>query len=257
MGRDHGQEAVESAAVFLFEIFYNKDHVGTEETRAIKHMFGPFPSSGAQTSCCSVARLVASLGDSHVDALVQSCRRAPRRAPAFGRNIAFSFECYPLDPLEDLSSSGVHQERDGLDFMNFLNVQQSGRKAAEKEGAVPSGASLTPGDENLLRSEVEKYLSGGNMISSSPEELCTSLFEMLASQRSDDELQNEVCLRGGTRSLFQVCQDLDLHQKVPGVDLVTTVWPGWPLALPTSRPAADLSQVSPTVAVDRTGELMW
>lgn len=202
VGSEHGQEAVESAAVFLFEIFYNKDHVGTEETRAIKHMFGPFPSSGAETSCSSVARLVASLGDAHVEDFIQSSRRATQRGSTFGRNVAFSYECYTLDPLEDLNSSGVHDEKDGLDFMNFLNIQQSGRKVSEKEGIFPSGSSLTSGDENLLHSEVEKYLNGGSMISSSPEELYTSLFEMLASQRSDDELQNEVCLTRETHSLL-------------------------------------------------------
>uniref|UniRef100_H3CHL6 Activating signal cointegrator 1 complex subunit 3 n=1 Tax=Tetraodon nigroviridis TaxID=99883 RepID=H3CHL6_TETNG len=186
VGCDHGQEAIESAAVFLFEIFYNKELVGTEETRAIKHMFGPFPSSGADTSCSSVARLVAALGDAQVEDFIQSSRlRTPGRP--FGCNLAFSYEGYALDPLEELSSSGPHQDKDSLDFMNFLNVQQSGRKATEKDGRP-----LTPGAGNLLRSEVEKYLKGGDVVSSSPEELCTSLFEMLASQRSDDELQNEL-----------------------------------------------------------------
>lgn len=192
VGCEHGQEAIESAAVFLFEIFYNKDHVGTEETRAIKHMFGPFPASGAETSCSSVSRLVASLGDGLVEDFIQSSHHTPQRGSTFGRNIAFSYECYSLDPLEDLSSSAVQEEKDSLDFMNFLNIQQSGRKGTEKEGTC----SLNSGGENLLHSEVEKYLKGGSMMSSSPEELCTSLFEMLASQRSDDELQNEVCLGG-------------------------------------------------------------
>lgn len=232
MGSEHGQEAVESAAVFLFEIFYNKEHVGTEETRAIKHMFGPFPSSSAEASCSSVARLVAALGDAHVEDFIQSSRLTPPRGSTFGGNIAFSYECYTLDPLEDLSSSGLHEDKDSLDYMNFLNMQQSSRKALEKEGTFPSGRPLTTGGENLLHSEVEKYLNGGNMVSSSPEELCTSLFEMLASQRSDDELQNEVSLRRETH--------LDLHQTASWLYLVMTVCPGWPLALSTSPHAFDL-----------------
>lgn len=232
MGSEHGQEAIESAAVFLFETFYNKEHVGTEETRAIKHMFGPFPSSGAETSCSSVARLVAALGDARVEDFIRSSRLTPPRGSAFGRNIAFSYECYALDPLEDLSSSGLQEDKDGLDFMNFLSVQQSGRKATEKEERFPSGRPLTSGAENLLLSEVEKYLNGGNMVSSSPEELCTSLFEMLASQRSDDELQNEVCLRREAH--------LDLHHRASRVHLVMTVCPGWPFALSTSPHAFDL-----------------
>lgn len=192
VGSDYGQEAIESAAVFLFETFYNKDHVGSEETRAIKQMFGPFPASGAEACCSSVARLVASLGDSHVEDFVQTqaSRRNPGRGSTFGHNITFSYDTYTLDPLEEMfSASSDQDEKVSLDFINLLNNQQSGKKSVAEDGA----RTLASGDESILRREVEKYLNGGNMISSSPEELCTSLFEMLASQRSDDELQNEVC----------------------------------------------------------------
>lgn len=197
VGTEHGQEAIESAAVFLFETFHNKDHVGTEETRAIKHMFGPFPSSAAEASCACVTRLVAPFGDIIGDFIqTQSSRHNPQRGSTFGRNIAFSYDCYTLDPLEDLPCSGIHEENVSLDFINFLNNQQSGRKITGEEEVSSSGRSLSSGDGAILRTEVEKYLNGGNMISSSPEELCTSLFEMLASHKSDDELQNEVCVTG-------------------------------------------------------------
>lgn len=196
VGADHGQEAIESAAVFLFETFHNKDHVGSEETRAIKQMFGPFPSSGAEASCASVARLVVSLGDSRVEDFIQtqSSRHNLQKDTSFGRNIAFSYDCYTLDPLEDLFCSSDQDEKVNLDFINFLSNQQSGKKIMEEGNMSSSGKSLGSADEAILRREVEKYLNGGNMISSSPEELCTSLFEMLASHRSDDELQNEVCV---------------------------------------------------------------
>ncbi|XP_037640122.1 activating signal cointegrator 1 complex subunit 3 isoform X1 [Sebastes umbrosus] len=194
VGTEHGQAAIQSAAVFLFETFHNKDHVGTEETRAIKQMFGPFPSSAAEVSCACVARLVAPLGDSRVENFIQSLcsRNDPQRGSTFGRNIAFSYDFYALDPLEDLPCSGIQEEDVSLDFINFLNNQQSGRKVASEEGVSSSGGCLSSGDGGILRTEVEKYLNGGNMISSSPEELCTSLFEMLASHKSDDELQNEL-----------------------------------------------------------------
>lgn len=193
VGTDHSQEAIEHAAVFLFETFHNKDHVGTEETRTIKQMFGPFPSSAADDSCACVGRLVAPLRDSRVEDFIQanSSRHKPQRGSAFGRNIAFSYDCYTLDPLEDMPRSEVREYNTDLDFTNFLNSHQSGRKEREDE-ISGSGRSPSSGDGTILRTEVEKYLLGGNMISSSPEELCTSLFEMLASHRSDDELQNEV-----------------------------------------------------------------
>lgn len=194
MGTEHGQEAIESAAVFLFETFHNKDHVGTEETRAIKQMFGPFPASAAETSCGLVARLVAPMGNSRVEDFIQtqSSRRNPKRGPSFGSNIVFSHDCYTLDPLEDLPGSAIQEEDVNLDFTNFLNNQQSGRKSTNEEQASSAGRSSSSGDGDILRTEVERYMNAGNMTSSSPEELCTSLFEMLASHKSDDELQNEV-----------------------------------------------------------------
>lgn len=185
MGSECGQEAIESTAVFLFETFHNKDHVGTEETRAIKQMFGPFPSTGAEASCASVAGLVASLGKSRVEDFIQSSHYNPQQGSTFGRTLVFSYDCYMLDPLEDLFCADIYEEKISLDLITFNN-QQSGRKVPGKDDIFKSE------DEAILQTEVEKYLNGGNMISSRPEDLCTSLFEMLSSQKSDDELQNEV-----------------------------------------------------------------
>lgn len=205
VGTDHGQEAIEHAAVFLFETFHNKDHVGTEETRAIKQMFGPFPSSAADASCACVGRLVDPLGDSRVEEFIQarSSRHNPKQGSTFGRNITFSYDCYTLDPLEDLPRPAVIEDNMKLDFTNFLNSHQSGRKAANEDEASGSGRSLSSADGTILRTEVDKYLLGGNMISSSPEELCTSLFEMLASHKSADELQNEVCVIGKQNLIYE------------------------------------------------------
>ncbi|XP_055781435.1 activating signal cointegrator 1 complex subunit 3 [Salvelinus fontinalis] len=199
VGTEHGQDTIESAAVFLFETFHNKDHVGHEETRAIKQMFGPFPSSAADTSCAAVSRAVAPLGESQVEEFVrsQSSCRAPQRGSAFGRNITFSYDCYTLDPQEALPWVGDPEDETpggGLDFHSFLNNHQGRRgNGGEADGGrLSPGGAQSPGDGTILRGEVEKFLNGGNMISSSPEELCTSLFEMLASTKSDDELQNEL-----------------------------------------------------------------
>uniref|UniRef100_G3PM43 Activating signal cointegrator 1 complex subunit 3 n=1 Tax=Gasterosteus aculeatus aculeatus TaxID=481459 RepID=G3PM43_GASAC len=236
VGNEDGQEAIESAAVFLFETFHNKDHVGTEETRAIKQMFGPFPSSAAEASCACVARLLAPLGDSRVEDFIQALgsRHDPQRGSAFGRNIAFSYECYTLHPLEDLPCSGVHEEDTSLDFINFFNNQQSEKKAS-REGRPSSGGALGSGDGGVLRTEVEKYLDGGNMVSSSQEELSTSLFEMLASHKSDDELQNELFELLGPEGLEMI--SILLQRRVAIVDSLLT--------MPTDRTSlpADMSRL--------------
>lgn len=188
---------MEGAAVFLFRTFYGTDHVGHEETRAIRHMFGPFPSSAADSSCSAVGRLVSLLDETQVEAFVKA-ETAPHVSDraAFGRNIAFSFDNYALDYLETLpwgEEDGLADRDFSLDFDKFLCNQQDGRRKGPLDGApARPGQGGGNGDGALLRREVEQYLSNGNMESSSAEDLCTSLFEMLASQKTDDELQNEV-----------------------------------------------------------------
>ncbi|RVE62285.1 hypothetical protein OJAV_G00155550 [Oryzias javanicus] len=188
VGAEHNQEAIESAAVFLFETFLNKDHVGPEETRAIKQMFGPFPSSAAETSWACVARLVAPFPESRVQEFIKNQGCLSHQLNSFGHNIDFSYDCYTLEPLVEVPSSGLHDVLRG-DFLNIFNSQHNWKTVS---GEDSSGKSSISEDASVLRSEVEKYLNGGNMISSSLEEICTSLFEMLASSRSDDELQNEL-----------------------------------------------------------------
>lgn len=194
VGTDFGQDTIESAGVFLFKTFHNKDKIGHEETRAIKQMFGPFPASAAELSCAAVGRLVAQIGESQVDAFIQtqSSLTTANRGSVFGRNIAFSFDTYVLDAHDALPwSEGTDVEQD---FHSLLNNHVGERRAgAEREDAY-SAEELEQrnADGSILRQEVEKYLNEGNMVSSSAEELSTSLFEMLASTKSDDELQNEV-----------------------------------------------------------------
>lgn len=192
VGTDFGQDTIESAGVFLFKTFHNKDQIGHEETRAIKHMFGPFPASAAELSCAAVGRLVAQIGESQVEAFIQtqSSLKTPDRGSVFGRNIAFSFDTYVLDAQDEFPWSDGTDMEQTVDFHSFLNNNVGERRV----GGVYSAEELEQRntDGSILRQEVEKYLNEGNMVSSSAEELSTSLFEMLASTRSDDELQNEL-----------------------------------------------------------------
>ncbi|XP_061631426.1 activating signal cointegrator 1 complex subunit 3 isoform X1 [Phyllopteryx taeniolatus] len=237
VGTENGQEAIEHAAVFLLETFHNKDHVGTEETRAMKQMFGPFPSSVAEISRACVARLVDSLRDSPIDELIQSycSRRKLQQGSSFGRNIAFSHECYMLDPLEELPRSGIQTQNMSLDFPNFLNNQQSSMAVVNEGEIFAIEKSLMNG--TILRTEVEKYLNEGNMISSSPEGLCTSLLEMLASHKSNDELQNELFELLGPEGLEMI--STLLKQRVVIVDSLQNIPP---LSQPQSGHLQDFIQ---------------
>lgn len=196
VGTDFGQDTIESAGVFLFKTFHNKDQIGHEETRAIKQMFGPFPASPAESCCAAVGRLVAQIGESQVDAFIQtqSSLKTVNRGSVFGRNIAFSFDTYALDAHDTVPWSEGTDMDQAVDFHSFLNHHAGERRTGAERDDAYSAEELEQrnADSSILRQEVEKYLNDGNMVSSSVEELSTSLFEMLASTRSDDELQNEV-----------------------------------------------------------------
>lgn len=196
VGTDFGQDTIESAGVFLFKTFHNKDQISHEETRAIKQMFGPFPASPAELCCAAVGRLVAQIGESQVDAFIQtqSSLKTVNRESVFGRNIAFSFDAYALDAHDTMPWSEETDMDQALDFHSFLNHHVGERRTGAERDDAYSAEELEQrnADSSILRQEVEKYLNDGNMVSSSVEELSTSLFEMLASTRSDDELQNEV-----------------------------------------------------------------
>ncbi|XP_067305469.1 activating signal cointegrator 1 complex subunit 3 [Pseudorasbora parva] len=196
VGTDFGQDTIESAGVVLFKTFHNKDQIGHEETRAIKQMFGPFPASAAELSCAAVGRLVAQIGESQVEAFIQtqSSLKTVNRDSVFGRNIAFSFDTYVLDAHDAMPWSEGTDMESAMDFHSFLNNHVGERKAGAERDDAYSAEELEQrnADSSILRQEVEKYLNEGNMVSSSAEELSTSLFEMLASTKSDDELQNEL-----------------------------------------------------------------
>jgi len=71
VGIDNGKEAVESAAAFLFKTFHLKDSVGHKETKAIKQMFGPFPSSSATAACNATNRITSRFRQDNLTALIQ------------------------------------------------------------------------------------------------------------------------------------------------------------------------------------------
>ncbi|RXM99735.1 Activating signal cointegrator 1 complex subunit 3 [Acipenser ruthenus] len=185
---------IESAAVFLFTTFYAKDQLGQEETRTIKQMFGPFPSSSASAACNAVNRVTSVFDETQLETFIKthSANCLKDQVP-FGKNITFSFDLYALDHLEDLPLN-IDDEKGSkefsLDYDKFVNNQQEHLRNGSFDKDCPRSSGNTDG--SLLRREVEKYLLEGTLGSTTAEDLCTTLFESLASTKSDDELQNEL-----------------------------------------------------------------
>lgn len=196
VGAENGQEAIESGAVFLFKTFHGKECVGHDETKAIKQMFGPFPSSSATAACNATCRIASHFTEEQLTALIQMAEEQNGDNKVFfGKNIVFSFDMHDLDHSEELPVNGEAdaQRIISLDYKKFLNNQLDHLKnCCDEKSDLKSMAKV---DDSFLWSEVGKYLNesqGGTPGGPTTEDLCYTLYEMLASPKSGDELQNEV-----------------------------------------------------------------
>ncbi|XP_074043343.1 activating signal cointegrator 1 complex subunit 3 isoform X2 [Macrotis lagotis] len=189
VGTDNGQEAIESGAAFLFKTFHLKDCVGHNETKALNQMFGPFPSSSATAACNATCRIASHFTEDDLTALIQMTEEQHGDRVLFGKNIVFSFDMHDLDHFEELPINGEAdaQKIISLDYKKFLNNHlehfQESFKPVEKNNV------------SFLWCEVEKYFNEtlkGTAEAPRVEDLYCTLYDMLASVKSGDELQNEL-----------------------------------------------------------------
>ncbi|XP_025055847.1 activating signal cointegrator 1 complex subunit 3 isoform X4 [Alligator sinensis] len=196
VGAENVQEAIESGAVFLFKTFHMKECVGHDETKAIKQMFGPFPSSSATAACNATCRIASHFTEEQLTALIQMVeeQNGDNRV-FFGKNVVFSFDMHDLDCCEELPINGEvdAQKIISLDYKKFLNNHLEHLQTCYSDKNDLKSTERV--DDSFLWCEVGKYLNeslkgtpGGPTI----EDLCCTLYEMLASSKSGDELQNEL-----------------------------------------------------------------
>lgn len=184
---DNGKEEIESVAAFLFKTFHLKDSVGHNETKTIKRMFGPFPSSSATAACNATNRITSHFHQDSLTALVQMTEECGDRV-LFGKNLAFSFDMYDLDHFDELPINGESQKTISLDYKKFLNEHL-------QDHSTPEVKPVEKTNDSFLWCEVEKYLNAtlNEMAEATRiEDLCCTLYDMLASVKTGDELQNEV-----------------------------------------------------------------
>ncbi|VTJ78491.1 Hypothetical predicted protein [Marmota monax] len=183
--------------------FHLTDSVGHMETKAIKQMFGPFPSSSASTACSATNRIISHFNQDDLTALVQKTEKESSDTAFFGKNLAFSFDMHDLDHFDELPINGEAQKTISLDYRKFLNEHF-------QEHSTPELKPVEKTNGSFLWCEVEKYLNATlKEMTEAPriEDLCCTLYDMLASVKSGDELQDE---------LFELLgpEGLDLIEKL-------------------------------------------
>eukprot|EP00079_Xenopus_tropicalis_P000114 NP_001004802.1 activating signal cointegrator 1 complex subunit 3 [Xenopus tropicalis] len=219
VGTDHGQEAIESGASYLFKIFNDKDGIGQIETMAIKQMFGPFPSSSATAAFNAIYNIVSRLNEDKLKKLLLLFgEQRDEGSEFFGKNLNFSLDMYALEETEDMPLNWNTETKDiSLDFRKFHSDHIETPDGTSGGQARHNRTYETEDDSSFLYDEVKKYVmhnlqssSGGPTVN----DLCSTLFEMLASTKSNDELQNELFELLGPEGLTFIEMLLQQRQKI-------------------------------------------
>ncbi|CAH2252491.1 activating signal cointegrator 1 complex subunit 3 isoform X1 [Pelobates cultripes] len=222
VGTDHGQEAIESGAVFLLKTFYDKESVGQKETKAIKQMFGPFPSTSATAACNAASRIVSQLPQDQVNRLAKLFQEnGGEGRMLFGNNVVFSLEMYELEAADDIPINGTTdiEDRLTLDLGKFHVNHIDQRKYVDQTRHKTND---TGDDSSFFRDEVERYVLNSlqsNSGTPTVDDLCGTLFEMLASAKSNDELQNELFELLGPEGLSFIEVLLQQRQRIVEISL--------------------------------------
>ncbi|KAL4233009.1 activating signal cointegrator 1 complex subunit [Mactra antiquata] len=185
---DTADEAViESAGVYLFNVFKSVEIVGQKETNNLKSVFGPFSASVATATCKVVNNIYSTLPEHVIDTLGSEEREEADGAAAiseFGHGIKFTFPNF--EPVyNELSSSDSEDERQPeVD----LKYSYTSKKVVPQENQKKTGSSCY--DSEWLQKEVAKYY--GLDMGMRLEDFSSTIFDVLSSPKSDSELQNDL-----------------------------------------------------------------
>lgn len=188
VGEEAATDVIESGAAFLFVTFLGSDSVLHKHASKLRGMFGPYPASAATKACRIVNQLHDWLPSSELEQIVAKAQPSSAEdssdAPEFGQNIKFNFWEKSREEFEWLNTE---PETNAFDEFSMKYVSPAPAAAA---------SSKTPEEKvggKWLRLKVEESFGGTETgLGLSVTDLCSQIFDVLSSSKSDDELQNEV-----------------------------------------------------------------
>jgi hypothetical protein len=227
VGGDFSQGTVDSASIFLFDLFSAEPKMTRSHAEEIRRMFGPYPASTVNRICKTVEKILGYLPDGWgqpADTVETS--QDTKKRKEFGHNIKFKFSDGFLDTprstksVENFDLSGYDSLSDSeevpvksklVDFVtstlqsNSTLVTAKRATAAETTNLVPVAASLVdhaPHSSEWLVDQCKVCLREGQFAGElSWQDLYQAVFEHLSSPRDNMVIQNDV-RSGSLSSLF-------------------------------------------------------
>jgi len=193
VGAEATSEVAEAGAAMLFETFCGSELVTQKQSGKLRALFGPFPASLATKVCSLVNRMADWLPEEIVDNLTRTTTiKHMEPAFEFGRNIKFVFDESHTDGFNDEKYDWLDSDDEDeapTAVVNF-DMRYTG------EGPMATRSSATDKEKvnaSWLKHQVEVYFGDEDKVPGmSIGEVCATIFDMLSSNRSDTELQNEV-----------------------------------------------------------------
>ncbi|GFS12384.1 activating signal cointegrator 1 complex subunit 3-like, partial [Elysia marginata] len=196
VGNEESSETVECGAAFLFDIFKNVESVGQREATQLRSTFGPYPAN-AVTRACQLVKKIASWLPETALAQLSSEREEGDGAASneeFGCSIKFAMD-YSLEEGNEDEFSSEEDEFIVDSSKKDIDLRYNAAAAMNPvagEGDRGSKAEIEFGSA-WMKEMIIKYFEGNDTaLSLGLDELSTTIYDVLSSQRSDDELQTEM-----------------------------------------------------------------
>ncbi|VDI49942.1 activating signal cointegrator complex subunit 3 [Mytilus galloprovincialis] len=189
VGSEASSETIESGAAFLFDVFKDVDKVGPTQTAKLRNIFGPFPATAATKACILVNRVVTWIPEESSLLLGNQDREegdGEATVQEFGKGIKFAFPKF--EEFQDLSESETDdddEEKNAIGDLKYLEP------TPQKPQRTQQTSEKLEFDAVWLETEMSKYYSEAD-IGLSIEDLCSTVFDVLTSSKTDTELQNDL-----------------------------------------------------------------
>ena len=227
VGNDEPQQTVDSAAVFLFNLFIGEPQLTRTHGEEIRRTLGPFPASAANKISSTVKKILTYLPSDSTfvrpssDSKPSASKEAVLMKKEFGYNITFKFDVETpddgtidngdyvkskhsatqtgYDSLSDDDSVSSSTKDTNIFTQTLLSgIQQSVSKPAEKKELpkpVPQSNSspALPYSGEWLRSKCKECVREG-MSGLSWHDLFSNLFELLSSSQDSEAIQSDVSM---------------------------------------------------------------
>lgn len=212
MGGDFSQGTVDSAAIFLFDLFSAEPKMTRSHAEEIRRMFGPYPASTVNRICKTVEKILGYLPDGWGQpADTMETSQDTKKRKEFGHTIQFKFSDGFLDmppstkSVENFDLSGYDSLSDSeevpvksklVDFVaSTMVTTKRATAAAESANLVLAGSLLdhTPHSSEWLVEQCKVCLREGQFAGElSWQDLYQAVFEHLSSPRDNMVIQNDV-----------------------------------------------------------------